>query len=410
MVLMLLSSLTTVQAAGEGEERINSVEHRFRLVYWQDGIDIDETYLDNQNQIDHIRRYLAQSPRIDSITVYAWASPEGVYERNVWLSEKRAQAAKRFLLENAPEGSALKAENIILRPMHENWDGFLKAVEETYFREDREKVLAILRNDKIKNDTKKWRLKQLDRGNTYRYLIRHQMPQLRVASWICIWAPTLPPLPEPNEPKDSLTVRQQRLEFRYQQAPQPEKERKTIMAARSNLLVPGLNVGLEFPIKDNWSVGVDYYYPWFVSNKNHWCGEMLGWFVDMKHWFSSDKYEWSDDDRLKGHALGVYIGAGYYDYQSINQGYQGEYIDTGVDYTFALPVGPRDNRWMRLEFNIGLGWIRTYARRYEPSDDFSQLIKDPGVKNMVFDYFGPTRASVSFVMPITITRNKGGER
>jgi hypothetical protein len=65
---------------------------------------------------------------------------------------------------------------------------------------------------------------------------------------------------------------------------------------------------------------------------------------------------------------------------------------------------------MGLESNIGLGWIRTYARRYEPSDDFNQLIKDPGVKNMVFDYFGPTRASVSFVMPITITRKKGGER
>lgn len=89
MGLIMLSSLTTVQAAGD-EGHINSVEHRFRLVYWQDGIDIDETYLDNQNQIDHIRRYLAQSPRIDSITVYAWASPEGVYERNVWLSEKRA--------------------------------------------------------------------------------------------------------------------------------------------------------------------------------------------------------------------------------------------------------------------------------------------------------------------------------
>jgi hypothetical protein len=236
------------------------------------------------------------------------------------------------------------------------------------------------------------------------------MPQLRVASWICIWAPTLPPLPEPNEPKDSLTVGPQRLEFRYQQAPQPEKYRKTIMAARSNLLVPGLNVGLEFPIKDNWSVGVDYYYPWFVSNKNHWCGEMLGWFVDMKHWFTGEKYEWSDDDRLKGHALGAYIGAGYYDYQSIIQGYQGEYLDMGVDYTFALPIGPQDDKWMRLEFNIGLGWIRTYARRYEPSDDFSQLIKDPGVKNLVFDFFGPTRASISFVMPITVTSKKGGAR
>ena len=171
--LMLLCSLTALMAAGDST-RVNSVEHRFKLWYWHDGIEIDENYLGNQNQIAHIRRYLALSPRIDSITIYAWASPEGVYERNVWLSEKRALAAKQFLLDNAPEGTALKAENIILKPMHENWEGLLEAVEQTYFRHDRDKVLAILHNDKIKNDTKKWRLKQLDKGYTYRHLIRNQ--------------------------------------------------------------------------------------------------------------------------------------------------------------------------------------------------------------------------------------------
>ena len=65
---------------------------------------------------------------------------------------------------------------------------------------------------------------------------------------------------------------------------------------------------------------------------------------------------------------------------------------------------------MRMEFNIGLGWIRTYARHYSPSDDFSQLIKDPGVKNLVFDFFGPTRASISFLLPISVKYKKGGQR
>jgi hypothetical protein len=65
---------------------------------------------------------------------------------------------------------------------------------------------------------------------------------------------------------------------------------------------------------------------------------------------------------------------------------------------------------MRMEFNVGLGWIRTYARHYTPSNDFSQLIKDPGVKNMVFDFFGPTRASVSLLLPIRTTVRKGGVR
>jgi glucokinase len=34
-----------------------------------------------------------------------------------------------------------------------------------------------------------------------------------------------------------------------------------------------------------------------------------------------------------------------------------------------------------------------------------------GVKNLVFDYFGPTRASVSFLLPISATcKKKGGNR
>ena len=176
---MLLSVFTTLRAANDSLY-VKSVEHKFKLFYIHDGIDIDENYLDNQNQIAHIRRYLADSPRIDSIVVYAWASPEGVYERNVWLSEKRAQAAKRFILDNAPASTALNEENIILKPMHENWDGLLQAVEETYFRHDREKVLKILKDETIKNDTKKWRLKQLDKGYTYRH--RSRLPHEGEAS------------------------------------------------------------------------------------------------------------------------------------------------------------------------------------------------------------------------------------
>ena len=38
--------------------------------------------------------------------------------------------------------------------------------------------------------------------------------------------------------------------------------RKPVVAVRSNLLVPALNVGVEVPIGTNWSVAADYYFPW----------------------------------------------------------------------------------------------------------------------------------------------------
>ena len=175
--------------------------------------------------------------------------------------------------------------------------------------------------------------------------------------------------------------------------------RKTIIAPRSNLLVPGMNIGLEIPIKDNWSIGLDYYYPWFVSKENLWCGEMLGWFIDAKYWFPGKKYQWEDASRLKGHAIGVYGGIGYYDYQNKAHGIQGEYLDLGIDYTFALPVAEDK---LRLEFNIGVGYIYTLYRPYYPSSDYEDLIKEPGIKYRSTNFIGPTRASVSLVYPITV--------
>ena len=92
-------------------------------------------------------------------------------------------------------------------------------------------------------------------------------------------------------------------------------------------------------------------------------------------------------------------------------GYQGEYIDFGVDYTFGLPIGRRDHKWMRMEFNIGVGCMMTQARHYTPTHDYTQLIKDPGIKQKKYTFFGPTRAGISFVLPIIVKHKvKGGER
>ena len=140
-----------------------SIVDRFALYYWRDRIDLDENYLDNARQMTRIKRYLAESPHIDSITVYAYASPEGVYEHNVWLARKRAEAAKRYILEHIPAGSDFDASRIRLCPMEENWDGLEAEIEANYHRSNREQVLAILRAP-VRNDTKKWRLQQIDGG------------------------------------------------------------------------------------------------------------------------------------------------------------------------------------------------------------------------------------------------------
>lgn len=414
---IFLTSVLSAKATGPYDsyailhEKDSAIVENFAIWYKVDSIDINPNYLDNRRQMDHIIHYLETSPRIDSITIYAWSSPEGRYSWNKYLSKERAKSAKKFLLRHSPDSAKLNAGKIHISPIAENWQGLVRLVEENYVRADREQVLDILYDQNITDQVRKTRLQKLDRGRSWRYLIDNYMPQLRTATWVCVWVEAPPVLPNPGIRRDTLICHRGTIIT----PPFPEKpvltEKKMLFAARTNLLVPALNVGLEFPIKNNWSFGIDYYYPWAVSKQNRWCGEMLGLFVDAKYWIPGEKYEWTKAQRLQGHAIGIYSGAGYYDYQNIRHGYQGEYIDTGVDYTFSLPVGPEDNKWMRIEFNIGFGWIRTWARHYAPSYDYTQLIKDQGVKNLVFDYFGPTRASVSFLLPISATcKKKGGNR
>ena len=122
-------------------------------------------------------------------------------------------------------------------------------------------------------------------------------------------------------------------------------------------------------------------------------------FADVKYWFTNDETRWKPYSRLKGHAIGVYGGLGYYDYQNKKKGNQGEFIDFGVDYTYALPVA---NDKLRIEFNIGFGFIRTWYRPYTPSSDYEDLIKEPGVKYRTTNFISPTMAAVSLVWPITV--------
>lgn len=398
------------------ETGARSVARRFAIWYWLDRIDIDEHYLDNERQLAEIKKYLLISPKIDSITICSYASPEGVYERNVWLARKRAEAARRFIVNNIPEGSSLTGDKIKLQPMNENWEGLRAEIEANYKLQNKDRVMRILDAD-VPNDTKKWRIQNLDNGYTWHYIIVNHMPKLRLATWICVWVdPEVPALAGigPQEAEDirpAVLAQPSLPSGPVDFTPAKLYDRQMIMAGRTNLLVPGLNFGVEIPIGRHVSIGADYWYPWWLAKSNKYCGEMLGWFIDGKYWFTgrNGKYEWTRADKLKGHALGVYAGGGYYDYQKRRSGYQGEYIDLGVDYTYGLPIGRK--KWMRVEFNIGVGCILTQARHYTPTSGYEDLIKDPGVKQNYYTFFGPTRAGISFLLPIITKRQiKGGAR
>ncbi len=130
LVVFILVFLYCLCAYAEADGWLSKpTKQNFRLYYRLSDINIDSTYLDNILQMDTIKRYLALSPRIDSITIYAYASPEGSFRGNRRLAEKRAEAAKEFILANLAPGSP--TPEIILKPTAEHWGGFLKKLKRT---------------------------------------------------------------------------------------------------------------------------------------------------------------------------------------------------------------------------------------------------------------------------------------
>ena len=371
----------------------------FRINRW----DIDTTFRGNGGTIRRMQAEIDSlisegSITADSISIVSAASPDGGNAFNVWLSKKRGLSTMDLLEERYPD---IDPEIIYIDPMGEDWSTFRKVVYEDRNIPARDELIALMESD-LTNDEKEKVLRKMNPA--FRYILKHHIYLMRASAVtfnVSVPMVLMPPIAGPQAlaegPEGNILYRQ------VQPLPQAPVEKKMILAARTNLLVPALNVGVEVPVGYSWSVGADYYFPWWLARSNRYCAEMLGWFVDTKYWFGEDRDE---EDKLTGHALGAYAGFGYYDYQWEKSGNQGEYIDIGVDYTYAIPLA-KDR--LRMEFNIGLGWIHTVARHYTPTDDYTDLIKDPGIRHRKYNFFGPTRASVSLVVPIRVkVKQKGG--
>ena len=377
------------------------ITEKFAIYYRFDDTDFDQTYLTNRESAEHIRNYLIDSPRIDSITIYSWASPEGAYHHNVWLSKERAKTAKRFLLSHSPDSAKLNSGKIHISPLAENWPGLLALVEENYRRHDREKVLNILGDGTIGDETRKWRLKQLDNGYTWNYLWRNYMPHLRAATWVCVWAEVIDPLPQVAQARETLSHDAGMIHVDAP-VPEPQPLTRTIVALKTNLLydvVTGLNAELEIPIGDRWSVAVEDVFPWWTGgpHDNKYAFQMWEIGVEPRYWFKkNDKV-----DRLAGHFVGAYLMSSMYDFQYDNAlCYQGEYWSTGLTYGYAFRIGKRLN----LETSVSVGYLSSDYRHYQPDPAYTKLYKDK-FRTGTLSYFGPTKLKVALVLPLSVTKS-----
>ena len=342
----------------------------------------------HQALVEMVKALASKQGGCHTIVIEGAASPIGSDKYNNALALRRANILRNILLK-MEGGDKLTIHTV---SVGEDWKAFESHIESEYHADNRQEVLAILRMN-ASNSQKEQYIQALDRGKTWRILVAKFMGSSRnsvvvrivengalladKALWCVRPAELIPPLHIERIVNEN-----------------PIDIRKPVVAVRSNLLVPALNVGVEVPIGTNWSVGADYYYPWvWPKRDNKECFELLAWGIEGRYWFGKNRTVF---DRLQGHSIGVYGYMGYYDFERNFHGHQGEFLNVGLDYTYSMAVGKKKS--VHFEFSLGVGYIYSQARKYTVIEANGPLISDKITKTIGF--FGPTKANISLVVPI----------
>ena len=188
---------------------------------------------------------------------------------------------------------------------------------------------------------------------------------------------------------------------------------KPLFALKTNLLfdaVTALNVEVEVPIKQHWSIAGEWIFPWWLRYKNDesirpsrleiLCGALEG-----RYWFGKRE----DKRVLTGWFTGLYSGAGLYDLQWKSKGYQGEFfVAAGVSVGYAHRINKKRPN-LSLEYSIGVGFFRSHYRHYEAFWGDDNKWHPLRLNNGRYTWVGPTRAKISLVWLLNYKSKKGGK-
>lgn len=137
-----------------------------------------------------------ENERLDSVSICSGASPDGNNRANLLLSERRVDSLSAYILRH----SSLSADKLKTKAIGVDWNGLRRLVAASDMP-SREMVLDIIDNVPLKQfdsqgrlvDGRKKRLMSLERGEPYRYMLRHFFPDLRSSAVVVVYvAPELP--------------------------------------------------------------------------------------------------------------------------------------------------------------------------------------------------------------------------
>lgn len=163
----------------------------------------------------------------------------------------------------------------------------------------------------------------------------------------------------------------------------------SLFSIKTNLLYDAVlipNLGLEVNVYDNWTIYGDLMYADWNMPSKHFYWNLFGTQFGVRKYFG----QMASQRSLSGHHAGIYGQALAYDLQNGNLGQQTANINfaAGVEYGYSLPIA----RNLNLDFEIGVGYLTGKYYEYVAHEDHYTWLA-----TVSRAWFGPTKASVSFV-------------
>lgn len=354
-------------------------------------------------------------PSVLRIEITAYASPVGSTNTNQTLSEQRAKSLRDSLAAKFPD-VPITAEGY-----GEDWTGLAMILMNGDQYDDA--LSVILNTPRFIKDSKgniidgrKKQLMNLDGGNTWKTLRKNCFPQLRRADiYVTRSIPkALPKIKDttiqpigPTQDTTVIPVPAKDTIKAYIPEPVTMKDyplKRILLAPRTNLLVPAMNIGLAIPIGKHLSIEGDFYSPWIgFDDKNSKCFQLQAADIELRYWFSPKSVESLTGNTLTGHSIDIGCMAGQYDFEKRYNGMQGEFYGAYIGYSWTCaPV-----KWMRLMLGMDIGYIHTRYRKYEVYTDRGKLFrKAPLATDLKANKILPVKASVSLAFPLDINAKK----
>lgn len=364
----------------------DTYKERFTLTYPLNSSVLHRNYRDNKTVIDSLEKFMRHPLlhyNVDSITIVAYASPEGIEERNNRLATNRANSLYDYF-------TSLKKIPIRITSAGENWEGLYKAVYNDPLVPDKNKLLYLLEHKKSTHTIKQV-LRQFNSTVAYEYVVKNILPQLREATAIIYKTPsvhiennsphiTIIPIPSPPLPEISfIPLEQEKIIEKYNK-----------WAIKTNLLylaALAINVEGEYYFNKKYSINLEWQYAWWQKSQKHKYYRIAAISPEFRYWFGKR-------GGGLGHFTGVYAMGGLYEFMKgeYSTGRQGEFfIAAGLSYGYTFKL----NRIMNLELSLGLGYLLTEYREYHYDDNC--YVYDMTKR---YSYFGITKAKASLVFPL----------